>query len=272
MRFQFITILLLLVVVVNGAERVVSLTPNLTELIYKLKQEHQLSGRSSACDYPPEVKTVPVAGEFAKPSLEPLAALRPTLVVSESTRSLKHAEAVRNLGIKFVSFPSETIEDYLSNIATMGKLLNCPHAAAKLITETQTKLDAFRKTAPPPDHRPKVLILISASPLITVGKRSYIHEMIELAGGRNIAAGVEQNYFTCSMEFVVEQQPDIMIITPMTGGMNRIENDPAWQTIPAIKNKRVHAEIDPSMIYRLGPRTIEGITIMRKIFYPVPKN
>lgn len=254
-----------------GAERVVSLTPNLTELVFALEQEKKLVGRSSACDYPEAAKKIPIAGDFAKPSLEPLAALRPTLVISEATRGLQHATAIRNLGIKFVSLPSVSIADYLKNIASLGELLGCKENADELIKQTKKDLQQLRSTLPPLEQRPKVIILISDSPLITVGRSSFINEMIELAGGRNVGAVREENYFTCSMEYLVEQQPDVLIMAPhMASGIKKLKQNPAWQGLPAVKNNRIHANIDPAILYRLGPRTVEGIKTMRKLFFPDP--
>lgn len=228
MKFLLPIAIFLLVLTADATERVVSLTPNLTELIFALKQEDQLVGRSSACDYPEAVKKIPVAGDFAKPSLEPLAALRPTLVISEATRGLQHATAIRNLGIKFASFSSVSIADYIKNIASLGILLDCQKNAEDLIKQTEAELKKLRSTLPPLEQRPKVMILISDSPLITVGRESFINEMIELAGGRNIGIVREENYFTCSLEYLVEQQPDILIMAPhMASGIKQLRENPA---------------------------------------------
>ena len=109
-------IVLTICVSATAAERVASLSPNLTETVVRLGAEDQLVGRSSACDYPESVRKLPVVGRFGVPALEPLLATRPTLVIAETLRNDADAERLRELGVRLEAFPAVTLDDYFRNV------------------------------------------------------------------------------------------------------------------------------------------------------------
>ena len=113
-------IVLTICVSATAAERVASLSPNLTETVVRLGAEDQLVGRSSACDYPESVRKLPVVGRFGVPALEPLLATRPTLVIAETLRNDADAERLRELGVRLEAFPAVTLDDYFRNLARLG--------------------------------------------------------------------------------------------------------------------------------------------------------
>ena len=114
---QLLRLLLTICVSATAAERVASLSPNLTETVVRLGAEDQLVGRSSACDYPESVRKLPVVGRFGVPALEPLLATRPTLVIAETLRNDADAERLRELGVRLEAFPAVTLDDYFRNLA-----------------------------------------------------------------------------------------------------------------------------------------------------------
>lgn len=168
-----------------GELRVVSLAPNLTECIFLLGAEQLLVGRSGYCNYPSEAKKLPVVGGFGRPYSEALAAVRPTLVVMEKMFDPGVLKQLKQLGIPYRELPARSLNDYLENLETLGKLLNIPQKAASVVTEQRSRLEEFRRQASeiPYDRRPRVLVLLSASPLMAAGQGSFLHEVIELAGG-----------------------------------------------------------------------------------------
>ncbi len=269
--FSLIVILLLTAVspLLFAAERVVSLSPNLTEIIYNLGRGEVLVGRSSACDYPPEVKKLPVAGDYGRVFAEPLLALKPTLVVTEKTWNDSIAQNLRKFNIRHLVFSNDTLEDYLTATAELGKELKADARATEIICQTRNELKWLEAETKgiPEEKRPRVLVVIGETPVFTAGRKSFINDMIELAGGRNIAASQNQRYFACSLEWVIEQQPEILIMPGASPEKVRaFTSRAAIKDLPAVKNNRILTDIDEAALYRLGPRTLDGIRVLKQYF------
>ncbi len=255
----------------TAAERVVSLSPNLTETIVQIGAEELLVGRSEFCDSPASVRKIPVVGRFGVPALEPLLATRPTLVVTETLRDSTAAERLRELHIRCELFPARTFEEYFSTLERLGKLLGKESAARREIARGAARIAGWEHAnrAIPPDKRPRVLVVIGVSPVVTAGKQSFLTRMIELAGGRNCAAEVDRNYFDCSFEQIQLWQPEVILAPGLPSSQLRaLEQTPGWSTLPAVRNRRVLTDFDPDLLYRLGPRSFDGIELLRKTFKP----
>lgn len=243
--------------------RVVSLSPNLTEMIALLGAEKMLVGRSSACDRPESVKSLPVVGTLGAPSLEALIAARPDLVVAES---LRH-EIPGSFGLRVELFPAATFEGYFRNLERLGALLGRKEKAAGEIARARRKLEAWREAdAGLPDRRrPKVLVAIGVAPVITAGKPSFLTSMIELAGGRNVAAGEDRDYFNCSLEQIALWDPDVILAPGLPEKkLRELEQSPAWSGLSAVKRGNVITDFDPDLLYRLGPRSLDGVEALRE--------
>ena len=248
--------------------RVVSLSPNLTELVFYLGEEGQLVGRSSACDYPPEVKKIPSVGGFGKPSLEQLISLKPDVVIASALADPGLKNSIEQLGVKFYMFPGKSLEDYYTTVAVLGRILNCRKKADKEIRRVKEGIANFANMNKLPKKKsvPKVYLEVWNRPYMTVGNRSFINDIIEYAGGRNIAAAQSKDYFNCSVEWIITSRPDIIICPAMKNGDEAdVKQRKGWQSIPAVKNNRIYVNFNPDLIYRLGPRILEGIACLRKI-------
>jgi len=247
--------------------RIVSLSPNLTEMIASLGAEKMLVGRTSACDRPESVKSLPAVGTFDTPSMEALLAVRPTLVVAEALRNPADAEALRSFGIRVELFPAANFDDCFRNLERLGALLGRKAKAEKMVTRARRQFEAWREAdAGLPDRRrPKVLVAIGVAPVITAGKPSFLTSMIELAGGRNVAAGEDHNYFNCSLEQVALWNPDVIFAPGLPAEkLRELEQSPAWSGLSAVKRGNVITDFDPDLLYRLGPRSLDGIEALRE--------
>lgn len=248
------------------AVRVVSLGPSITEMIFQLGQESCLVGRSSACDYPEKVKDLPAAGNMGIPFMEKLASLKPDYVFVSGFRDKRVKKAIEELGIKVIVVPGETLSDYTAGVKMLGDALGCPDAAEAEIKRFNGELEAFKaendKTTS--NLRPKVYLEIWHRPLQTCGKKSFLNEMIDYAGGVNIAASEDKEYFRCSEEWIIKQNPDVIICPGMGSGKSgEVNVRQGWGAINAVKNNRIYTGLDQNLIFRLGPRTTEGIKILR---------
>lgn len=257
-----------------GAEdmvKIISLSPNLTELIFHLGKGGCLVGRSSACDYPAEAKKLPIAGKFGVPSMEFVAGLKPDYIVSSGIRDDGIRKNIEELGIKFVILPNETIDDYYMAVSELGAILNCKALSEREIQRVKKIFDLEKKITGtvPVEKRPKVYLEVWDNPLMTVGGKSFVHDLIAMSGGLNVAGGEKIGYLKCSKEWVILSKPDVIIAPAMgkfAGG--EIKRRGGWSDMPAVKNDRIYTGMEESLIYRLGPRMTESLGIFRKCFFP----
>ncbi|MDD5727032.1 MAG: cobalamin-binding protein [Victivallales bacterium] len=252
--------------------RVVSLSPNLTETVFALGQERCLVGRSDACNYPAAAKKIPVAGNFGRPNTELVLALKPDYLISAAMQDKAMIERFEQFNIKVLFLPAASFADYFRTLKILGEILNCPDRAARLREQAMTELRKLEKAAAgiPEAQRPKVLFVIQDTPLYTVGKSSFINDMIRLAGGRNITAGEDKAYFKCSLEWVLRQQPDVIIMPAASETqVKTLAQRPGWKDLQAIKKGRIFYKFDPDLVSRMGPRTLQGIKILRQCLLDV---
>lgn len=270
--------LLLLGVLCGAAEakkmpRVVSLAPSITEMIFSLGRGNLIVGRTTPDTYPEEVKKATVVGDFAKPSLESLIAVKPDIVIASSLCDSAVIKSVESAGIKFVMMPAESFDEYFKSLDELGKLLHCEKEAAAEIARLKKGLAEFRKSADalPEEKRPLVFMEIWDSPLMTSGKKSFLNDFILLAGGRNLAGNIDKGYFACSEEWAISGAPDIIIAPSMgTSGVSNISKRKGWENVPAVKNSKIYTNMNQDVVFRLGPRLLEAVKIFKDCINPEP--
>ena len=239
---------------------VVSLSPALTELICHLGQEDRLVARSTACDWPESVKTLPTAGDFAEPELERILAMKPVLVVSNEFVNPKDADALRQAGIKVELHPCDGFDDYREWVALMGKLLDCPREAESELKRTNDRIAGFEAELKSAQKKPlRALYVIWDSPLLTAGADSLPDAVGRLAGLENIVK-TERGYPSISLEFVLKEDPDVIVW--FAHGKDWKSN-PSWSGIRAIREERVLIPRDDSALLRPGPRIFDGIADLK---------
>lgn len=249
------------------AERVVSLSPNLTETIYAIGAGDQLVGRSTACNMPPEARKLPVTGAFGRAFPESLLAVRPTLVVTAARLDSGRRQA-EQAGAEWLMLPTATLADYDKTVEILGEKLHCQEGAAREKARFDGRIAEFRKAAADiaPEERPKVLLAFSVQPVTTAGKRSFLTELVDLAGGRSVTAEIDADYFVFSPEQIVAAAPDVIVLPGMAADSARFRELPGWNELPAVRAGRVYFDFDPDLICRLGPRTPEGIALLSGFF------
>ncbi len=247
--------------------RVVSLSPSLTEMVFSLGEQSKLVGRSSACDYPAEVSGIEVVGAMGKPSVEKILALKPTAVIATSLATPAVQRTFEEFGIEVHLLPGSTLQDYFVCLEAIGRIFDCREKAVSEAMRFQGELKEFKSLNKEQEGgRPRVYLEIWDRPYMTAGGKSFINDLIEYAGGVNIAAGRAEEYFNCSVEWILESDPEIIICPAMgTGREADVKRRKGWEKISAVKNDRIYVDLDDDLIYRLGPRIIEGIAMLRKI-------
>jgi len=258
----------------RAAERVISLAPNLTEIICAIGAADQLAGRTSVCDYPPEpLKPVPVIGNFGAPSLEKLVAARPTLVVDVALEDESIARRITTLGLRHERVPCRVLDDIPVAIRRLGVLLRRETAAEPLAAQLAGGIAAARKTAAAQTNAPRVYAEIWSDPPMTCGRKTFLAELITLAGGKNIGDAAERDYFAISTEWLLARQPDVALCFYMADAAHlpeRLAARPGWTALPAVKQKKVFGGFDNNLMLRPGPRALEALRALRRCFQSVP--
>ena len=248
---------------------VVSLSPALTELICQLGCEDRLVARSTACDWPESVKSLPTAGDFAEPELERILAMKPSLVVSNEFVNPKDADALRQAGIAVELHPCDGFDDYREWVVRMGRLLDCPDEADAELKRADARIAGFEAELKNAQTKPlRALYVIWDSPLLTAGTNTLPDAVGQLAGLVNIVT-TEKGYPSISLEFVLKEDPDVVIW--FAHGKDWKSN-PSWRGIRAVQTGRVLIPRDDSALLRPGPRMFDGIADLKadleKMFAP----
>lgn len=251
-----------------GKPAIVSLAPSITEMIYAIGAGDQLVGRTSACDWPPEVKNVAIVGAFGRPSLETLAALSPDIVIDIDLAEENIGKKITDLGIRRENLAIRIPEDIPPALRKLGRLTGKSTQADSLAEVIEKGLAENRALSDTLTSRPKVYMEIWDDPLWTGGKSSYVSALVTYAGGANIGDAVEKEYFEISPEWVISRNPDMiacMYMSKQGDVAEKVASRPGWEHIGAVKNGTVFDNLDNNIFLRPGPRVLEGIEQLRHI-------
>ncbi len=249
--------------------RVLSLSPELTEIVCRLDARAALVGRSDACDMPESVRELPSAGRFNAPSLETVLRLKPDVVLLGASRETAAENALRQLRIRVLKLPTESLDDYAHAVKSLGALLG-KEREADMENERIRQITAeYRKryAALAGSQRPSVLLVIWDQPLTVAGRRSVLHDMIELVGGRNAAEAFDTPSFACSAEWVLKTRPDVLIFPGMWSADTEKRSMNALEKMADAWDGRVCDTVEASLIFRLGPRFTEGLAQLERAIH-----
>jgi iron complex transport system substrate-binding protein len=249
-------------------QRIVSLAPSVTETLFALGFGERLVGVTTHCDYPAAARKLPKIGGFMSPSLEVIVAQRPDLVIGVSGASdpVKVREMER-LGIKVNLISLASVGDILNSIKSIARWLGRPETGDNLAERITRQLDEVKRRVAGAPRR-ATLLAVGLRPLVAVGGKNYIDELITLAGGENIAGNAAQPWLNLPDEYVVAKAPQVIIEAGM--GSERSESARHWadlNSIPAVKERRVYA-YPSDKILRPGPRVGEGLEEIARLIHP----
>ena len=237
------------------ARRVVSLIPATTELLFAIGADSQVVGRTSYCDYPAEAKAVPNLGDGIKPNIEAVIASRPSLVLLyNSGQNAGIAGRLRELGVPSVRLNTDALSSVPRVAQMLGTLTGHQRAADSVAAVFDTALASATQPAGP--RRPKVLLLVWEQPPMTIGRGSFLNELVERAGAENLFADVAGTDGVVSIEAVAARNPDL--IFTIAEGPSAFASRPEWQVVPAVRDKRF-LHVNGSEFTRPSPRAPEAI-------------
>ena len=219
-------------------QRIISLVPSITEEIYLLNAEDKLIGNTVYCIRPEGAKKKEKVGTIININLEKIVQLEPDLVLASSLTAPGAKEKLKGLGIKVVTFRQpKNFSELSRQFLELARLTGRQKEAGKIVGMVRRKANLLKEKAGGL-RKPKVFIQIGANPLFTANKDSFLNDLIELAGGINIARDVEIGFY--SREEVLKRNPDVIIITAMGIGEREKENWQKYNTLNAVRNNRIY--------------------------------
>lgn len=248
------------VVLAAPARRIASLIPATTEWLFALGAGDRVVGRTTWCDYPEAAAQVPSLGDGIAPNVEAIAGSRPDLVLLyDSPANQAAAGRLEALGVPVLLLRTDGLDDMDRHLALLGQATGAAASADSLRERIAAGLaDA---TVAPVGRRPGVLIVAWDQPPMTLGAGSFLSEVLERAGGRNLFGDLAAPSATVSIEAIVARDPDLVLVTTLDnlpGFARRAE----WQVIPAVRDGRF-VRVHGSAFNRPGPRTPEAIRALR---------
>ncbi len=251
-------------------KRVVSLAPSITEVIYDLNCEDRLKGATTYSDFPEAAQKLPKVGSYVYLDLEKIVSLKPDLCIGIKDGNPKGiVMRLESFGIPVYAVNPRSLESIRSTVLEIGKLLQASDNARRVVEVMDSRVNHVRQLAATSKHQPRVFFQIGISPIVSAGSDTFIHELIEIAGGVNLAQAYT-SYPRFSTEDVVVAAPDIIIITSMSRGkaFDQVKEEwGQWPNIPAVKNDRVYL-VDSDLFDRPTPRLIDALEVLLQLIHP----
>jgi ABC-type Fe3+-hydroxamate transport system substrate-binding protein len=255
------------VVVPDHPHRVICLMPSVTDTVFALGAGDDVVGISDYTKYPAAALTKPSVGDLIRPSIETILSLHPDLVIGYQPKGpMEVTDELERVGIPIFLVKPSGISGILHSVETIGEALNRTQQAEELVRNLKRRIDAVKaQTKDLP--APRVFMPIWYDPITTIGKKAFITEVIEAAGGRSVTDDLTAEWPTISMEVVLERAPDALLL--VRGGkttMQVLQNRPGWSGMAAIKEHHVYYVDD--RINFASPNAIDALEDLAKQFHP----
>ena len=258
------------VAVPDDPQRVISLAPSITEIVFALEQGNRLKAVTRYSDYPHEATQLPRIGSYVRLDIERIVALNPDLCIATKDGNPKAIiDRLASLNIPVYVVDPHSLNTILETIREIGTILNADDRAITLTTSMRARIQRVKSRVAQVNHRPRVFFQIGVSPIVSVGTETFIHELIEIAGGKNLAEG-PLAYPRFSREQVLTLKPEVLIITSMArqAVFEQVKAQwRRWPNIPAVRDDRIHL-VDSDLFDRPSPRLVNGLELLIRLIHP----
>jgi iron complex transport system substrate-binding protein len=247
-------------------ERIVSLAPSVTELIFAVGAGDRVVGVTEYDTYPEEVKDLPKVGGFKGPNIELITAQEPDIVFASTLSGKEEMETLEKMGIPVVVIEAKSIDNIYESIEMLGKITNKEEKAQTIVNEMKSKIQEISNKV---KDRPKIKVfhLIDINGNWTAGSGTFIHELINLAGGQNIAEDTE-GWVQYSIEELVSKNPDAIVMSSYAGDVETIKNMEGYKETNAVKNNNIYVVSNDDIISRATNRIVLGLEEIAKFLHP----
>jgi len=254
-------------------QRIVSLAPSNTEILFALGLNDSIVGVTDWCDYPPEALEKDSIGDFYPPNIEAIVAMEPDLVVAANIHKDEYVPQMESLGLKVIVLDPKTVDEVIDAIAIAGEATGTEDAASQLAEDMQARIDDVQSLVSglSEEEIPRVFYVIWHDPLMTVGNDTLQDEVIQLAGGQNIFDDLS-GYPVVDLETILDRDPQVIIV----GSGHDVEQDATFQWVQneaRLRDTEAAREgmifkIDADLVDRPGPRIVDGIEEMLRLIHP----
>jgi iron complex transport system substrate-binding protein len=257
------------------AQRVVSLAPANTEILFKIGAGAQVVGRDETSDYPAEALALPTIGGYSGYNLEAIVALHPDLILAQGGgfNSPELVASLENLGLTVYVLPNPaSLEDMYANLETVANLTGHESETAALVESFKRRVAAVDEKIMPLSYGPTVYYELDATnptKPYTAGPGTFVDQLISRAGGINIGAELQSQWAQISLEQLVVANPAIIILGDSAYGETpeKVAQRPGWGTLTAIQTGKVFP-FEDNLVSRPGPRLVDGLEAMARLLHP----
>ncbi len=254
-------------------QRIISLAPSNTEILFALGLADKVVAVTDYDDYPPEAKEKPSIGGFSTPNIEKLVALSPDLILATSVHEQRIIPQLEERGMTVFALNPKTLDEVLATIILVGEITGQEKEASGLVAEMRNRIKVVtdKTDSLSPEQRPRVFYITWHDPLMAPGSGTFQDDLIQIAGGTNIARDLT-GWATISLEAVLAANPEVMIagVGHGTGkdlNFQYIKTEPRLRDTDARQNNRVYA-IDGNLVSRPGPRIVDGLEELARLIHP----
>jgi len=254
-------------------ERIVSMAPNVTEILFALGLGDHVAGVTRFCDYPPEARSIRRIGGLVDPNIEVIQSLDPGLVIAFRGNPLRLVDRIRKLGLPvFVLDIGQGLEALFPLIAKIGRVTRTEGRAGELAAGLRRRLEAVDAAMSEVGTRPKVFVLLYGQGLWTCGGESYVDDLIARAGGTNVASSLPKKWVLYKREQILEDNPDVIFILARSGkdfatGRDWLLRKARVESVAAVRSGKVY-ELDENAASRFGPRLMDVLERMVRLLHP----
>lgn len=253
-----------LVSIPNRPQRIVSLAPTCTELLYDLGLMNQLVANSSIDDFPAEAAKKPHIGGYSDMSVDRVIAQKPDLIVADGAVNRQLIAQLDSGRTPVLVLEAHTLVQVYDTLRILGRATGQNSEAERSVTQMKARIDAVRKAVAMAISRPKVLVVYGTDPIYTTGPGSFLDDLIKAAGGQNV---VVQPASTIPPEDVILAQPDVILCDPSI--KDKIEAFPEWKArVPAVQHSTYFMPSENATVVRGVPRLAQAAEEMAHFLHP----
>ena len=255
-------------------QRIVSMAPSNTEILFAVGAGKQVVGRDHFSDYPAEVKSIKdIGGSMGNYDTEAIVALHPDLVLAGEINTPEQVASLQQLGLTVYYLPNPTtLEGMFANLETVGQLTGHSSAAATLVNSLKLRVAAVDARSKPVTSRPTVYYELDATDPTkpyTAGPGTFVDLLIARAGGNNVGSSLKGQWAQISMEQLVVANPSIIILGDSAYGTtpDSLKQRTGWGGLAAVQNGQIYP-FDDNLVSRPGPRLVDGLEALAKLLHP----
>jgi cobalamin transport system substrate-binding protein len=254
-------------------QRIISLAPNITEILFELGLGGRTVGVTRYCDYPAEALDKEKIGGMVDPNLEKIQSLRPDLIIGFRGNPLGVLNKLRNLHFPvYVLNLGSSLDGLFQTVESVGRVTRTEEAARSLVARLKQDYGTVRRTLQGISSKPKVFLSVSGQGLWTCGQGSYLDDLLFQAGGINIAGGIKRRWLQLNREQFIQESPDVIIIMAkdeerFSRAGRSFRDDQRLKSVPAVRDNKIHW-LDENIAGRFGPRLIAALDRVAHILHP----